>query len=264
MMTPKFAPVGPLLVMRALLNEGPSVVGDYHLLLAHEVLADPTGWRGWVNALRDAHRFAGLKAPLVIMDNSIIELGHDIPMKDIMQATMSIAADVVVLPDIIGEQDATNNILLEYALNGIGQYDEEKLPQHMFVPQGQCLSQYVESIEFASTFEFIDWIGLPRDALEFDVPSRRALIDAVEVIMPYANIHLLGMSNDPLEDVLSCRFSAQVRGIDSAVPIRAGLKGMPICLANGDYGERGNYWEAKGINLQAVTNLQYMREKIAS
>jgi hypothetical protein len=266
-MTVKFAPVGPLGTMNYLLEKGVPVVGDYHLLLAHEVLANQAGWNLWANQVRIAHDRCGLSEPTFIMDTSVIELGMPMTANEILRAARTIRAQVLVLPDIIGDKEATHSQVEDY-FTMLDTVDDEHIPlYHMFVPQGTSLPEYLDSLEWAcQATDLINWIGLPRDALQFDgITSRRTLIDACSVIMPGVPIHLLGMSDNILDDVLSCRHSPVIMGLDSAVPIRAGLKHMQLKLSVNDYGKRGNYWDTivDGSNgILPIVNMQWFREAI--
>lgn len=260
----KFAPVAPLSLMIELCLRGPAVIGDYHLLLAHDVLRHPEGWSSWAANLRADFERSGLEEPTIIMDTSVIELGMPMEPRDVLHAARIVGAQIMVLPDIIGDKYATHACVVEY-FDELGGVDSEHQPlMHMFVPQGTSLPDYLDSLEWASQQSGIDMIGLPRDALQFDgILSRRTLIDACSVIVPAHPIHLLGMSDNVLDDILSCRHSPMVMGIDSAVPIRAGIKAMELKLSVNDYGKRGDYWNAIELGGHLpIINLQWMREAI--
>lgn len=261
----KFAPVAPLAVMQHLSTLGRDVIGDYHLLLAHDVLQNPDGWYQWSADLHSSFNNAGLNAPTLIMDTSVIELGEPMAMDSIISAAEITRSDVVVLPDVIGDPEATIKLVEKFVtemMNCSDHIKHEKLRnfEYMFVPQGTNLQQYVESIEFARDIEIVSWIGLPRDALKYGVKSRRELIDAVEILCPGMVMHLLGMSDNLIDDFLSAKHSAGVVGIDSAVPIRAGIRGLPFCVGDSDYGKREDYWESTKATAQSLANLQYARE----
>lgn len=260
---PRFAPVGPVALMSDMLNWGITVVGDYHLLLAHDVLSNRSLWHKWASNLRYEFGRVSQPDPLLIMDSSVIELGMPLSTKDILKAADIVGAQVIVLPDIIGDEQASYKFLDEYNLL-IGEYDLEKQPKGvMFVPQGTTMAGYVRSLEYASGYDCIDWIGLPRDALKYDVKSRRDLIDITTVLMPTASIHLLGMSDNVADDVLSCRHHPNVAGIDSAVPVRAGLRSIPLKMGRDNYGKREDYWQQIHLNALSIENIQTMRKWLA-
>lgn len=268
MHSPKFAPVAPLPVLRKMTELGRDVVGDYHLLLAHDVLANETSWASWSQDLFTLQRVAGLADPIIIMDSSVIELGEPLDTASVIRAANVVNANVICLPDVIGDSAATKAFIRDFQ-NQMKTCDDAmelhnltKL-EYMFVPQGGRFEEYIDSIEFIADFDFIQWIGLPRDALALGVRSRRDLIDAVNLICPNKKIHLLGFSDNLMDDVLSARHAPNVMGIDSAVPIRAGLNHIRLKLSKGDYGKRGDYWSRGDLTRTALENLRYFRELLS-
>jgi hypothetical protein len=242
-----------------MLQHSAELVGDYHLLLAHDVLENRAGWKDWANALR-----AKVYDPTIIMDSSVIELGMPMAMSDIMEAASIVNADVVVLPDVIGDIDTTHSLCLKFqdqwhATPG----GELQSYEYMFVPQGKDLADYIESIKFMGEHLGIcNWVGLPRDCHELGVKSRRELIDVVNDVMMHRRpkIHLLGISNvDLIDDVLCANYRPNVVGIDSAVPTRAGWMDRWFTVTRTDYGERGNYWKAGTLTERAIKNIEYAR-----
>jgi hypothetical protein len=217
--------------------------------------------------MRNKFKDECLELPYIIMDSSVIELGQPMGMDDILDAAAVVKADCIVLPDIIGDQQGTNKLVEEFAdqvhnLDTKGNCSFSDY-SYMFVPQGKSLPEYTASLEFASQFDFITWVGLPRDALKFDVSSRRQLIDITNVLMPECCIHLLGFSDDLMDDVLSSKYAPNVVGIDSAVPVRAGQRHIELMLSRGDYGKRKDFWDNPGeLTRQAIINCQRFRNFI--
>lgn len=263
----RFAPVGPLSVMWPLLSAGCEAIGNYHLLLAHDVLANPNSWRDWSNALRNMrwHLEGGkIQHPTIIMDSSVIELGKPMPMSKILQAAKIVNADVIVLPDVIGDQATTHALCYDFELAWRGDSSELRKYEYMFVPQGRDLAEYIDSLTFMEThMDCVRWVGLPRDCHEHGIKSRRDLINIVNGFEsrkgPY-KIHLLGMSNhDLIDDVISCHHADNVVGIDSAVPLRAGWLYQEFKLTRTDYGKRGNFWKEAQLNTKILDNISYVR-----
>jgi hypothetical protein len=250
----KFAPVAPLALLNVLTRR--QLIGDYHLLLAHEILADPDGWKTWAGNLREV---LWPMKPTLIMDSSVIELGHPLPTDDIIKAARIIEATVIVLPDIIGDSLATIKYISELETSNAFRQNTYGF-EFMFVPQGRSLREYIASIEFISRRDWVTWIGLPRDALKFDgINSREQLIFPCKVMCPSKKIHLLGFSDDVMDDFMCCAH-AQVFGMDSAVPIRAGQRDIQFQLSNSDYGKRGDYFKETMLKHQTVWNLKYTRQ----
>ncbi len=249
-MTPQFAPVGPLPLLRDLLIRSPSTLGGYHLLLAHDVLNNQTEWAEWSKAMKIAN--GGHHH--VIMDSSVIELGAPVDIEHIVAAAEVVGARTIVLPDIIGDFEATMALIDDAMRN-----EHVNKFRTMLVPQGMTLEQYIQSLEAFRQFNF-DYIGLPRDATRW-MPSRAPLAHLCWIMHPTKEIHLLGMSNESIADdfitAITCR---NIMGIDSAVPVRAGQKNIRFSLARTDYGPRGEYWDSRAATTQAIDNICYVRE----
>lgn len=260
----KFAPVAPLALMNEMLDKGREVIGNYHLLLAHDVLANEDGWSLWAEELRASFASVFGESPTIIMDNSVIELGTPAPMEDIVRAAKIVDADVVVFPDVIGDAKATQQLITSFiaqldSLDSVDYFDAQNW-EYMFVPQGTCLTEYIESMEFAVSTGIISWLGLPRDALKHGCSSRTQLIDAASLVAPHMKIHLLGFSDDLVDDFKSVHYHPNVVGIDSAVPVRAGQNGIEFRLSQSDYGKRGNYWEHSTLSNLAIANIARTRD----
>lgn len=249
-----FAPVAPIWLLEQMAEASPDCIGHYHLLLAHDVLAQQSRFANWADVLRSG--FAGLNQKVtIIMDSSVIELGHPLSIHDCIKAGEVVKAEVVVLPDIIGDHQGTMNYVHE--LEAIV-HDSAQKSEFMFVPQGRTVLEYVASLEAIADKDWIQWIGLPRDALQF-MDSRGTLISACKLICPNKKIHMLGFSNNILDDFWCCR-SQSVFGIDSAVPVRAGLRGVPFRLSVNEYGKRETYWDTRVVlNDLAKENIMQTR-----
>jgi len=70
----RFAPVAPIDLMMKM-NDIPDVIMDYHLLLAHDVVAKPSRYKEGFQAIRAKNSIYG-RTTCVIMDTSVIELGN--------------------------------------------------------------------------------------------------------------------------------------------------------------------------------------------
>jgi hypothetical protein len=247
----RFAPVGPVALMRDMHLYAPSIGGAYHLLLAHDVVENKEEWALW-RAHMDIHQ--GGKDIHIIMDSSVIELGAPVSMDMIIEAADIVRATTIVLPDILGEIEATMDLVND----AIGRQDLVGYDL-MFVPQGKTFEEYVKCLELARGFKF-KYIGLPRDAHNY-LPSRRDLAIMSRAIHPDKYIHLLGMSNSYMyDDFLTVHSCDGIMGIDSAVPVRAGQNDIEFRVHRTDYGPRGNYWGSTQLSVQAYKNIQYVRQ----
>jgi hypothetical protein len=255
----EFAPVAPLEIMRELMRYGNEAIGHYHLLLAHDVLAHQDDWSTWRQEMELLHRSGRIDNPLVIMDSSVIEEGVPRPLAECVAAARIVRANVIVLPDVIGDAASTLNHLAMFEEYHGAHRDDSYIQnvEWMFVPQGKELLEYVDSLEQFERFShMVNWIGLPRDALKYGITSRQQLVDIVSMVYPSHNIHLLGFSDNFLDDMLVARSSLQICGIDSAVPVRAK---RPLSLTTADYGKREDFWESTELLPDALANISKVR-----
>jgi hypothetical protein len=161
-----------------------------------------------------------------------------------------VQANVVVLPDALEDSRGT----LDIACQGLAQWSQTITnAELMFVPQGETLHSWIwcleQFIEYATNECGIEpqWIGIPRNTTGRIVNSRRQLVEIVEMLLPYADIHLLGFSDNLADDMISARHEA-VSSIDSAVPFRSG----PIQLTK-SIPKRGAWWDmAKNQSPDAI------------
>lgn len=244
-----FAPVVPLSIAAALRENG--MLGGYHLLLAHDVLADPDGYKEIYRPFMDG-------TPMdIIMDNSLIELGYPMEMLDVLQAARVVGAKKIVLPDELGELNKT----LEAVWHSIEVWN--KLPleatkgvKPIGVVQGKNLSECLTCIrEYAKLG--IE-ISIPR-VLQKYLGSRTEITMLAHLHYGFQDIHLLGFSDNLIDDVATTRLPG-VKGIDSAVPIRAGYRYVIIDMDNETFdeqvGPRGDYWEVTPKHLNDVQMAQ--------
>lgn len=247
--TSRFAPVAPPMILKRL-KEG-RLLGDYHLLLAHDVAANP-----------DIYRFifaSTMEKMFIIMDNSLIELGHPADDDTMMAAYRAIHPDVTVLPDYLGECDktiqASEEALLRWKNLGISGF--------LAVIQGQTLQEITRFVNHFKTDPNIRMWSVPRVMVKYH-GSRKHIVDLVRALDDGVRrpIHLLGFSDHTQDDIEACKREG-VSGIDSAVPIRMGLAGMAFDSAKLDIGPtppRGNYWECRDINHLVRHNMKVVHE----
>lgn len=264
----KFAPVVPLAVAAELM---PDELGDYHLLLAHDVLNSPQTYR------RTYHPEVLGHETVIIMDNSLIELGEAVPMEKVLEAANIVGAQFLVfsdrLKDLVWTLEATKVDLAAYkhiadVQQQLGSY--RTLPKPMAVVQGSNMVEINYCIYSYKEMGF-EAVAIPRVLTEVAGSRVPIIYRAVELGFKY--IHLLGFSDNFRDDVISASLPG-VMGIDSAVPVRMGLKGIKISMDNYvDPGKRGDYWDNPFQDsytwesmtckmLEVVNNLRRMRNFI--
>lgn len=255
----KFAPVCPVTIaaeLRAWNN-----LGEYHLLLAHDVAANTSQYSTvyahdrWVQGT-------------IIMDNSIIELGDAVDLKMIKLAADTVQANVVVLPDVLLDGQGTVDRITEALPIWRDAFDIGKMSsldklRFMFVPQGNTREEWIRCAQqlarVASNFDS-GWWGIPRNYNQVLGLSRREACEIAYMLQPSWPIHLLGFSNDLADDFLCARLPF-VRGIDSAVPLRLGDDSNPRPIElEMEIEPRGDWWDYATFNNQMITNMRQVSD----
>ena len=255
-----FAPVAPLPLLESLWTEDVTAVGSYHLLLAHDVMKDSKSENDYRNFFgRVRKQYEGDMT--IIMDNSLVELGSAVDMKMAIDAALALSADCVVAPDVMGDGKATIDAFDTFVTTAAWHRCKEAGLGIMAVPQGPDLQTYVRCLELYADYPEVTWVGIPRIAGRPDhLGGRRDLCAIAHAINPSWDMHLLGFSDNVIDDILSVRCGEYpARGIDSAVPVRAGIAGHTFRASRSDYGPRGNYWETTEHNQLTIDNIVEIR-----
>ncbi len=224
-----FAPVVPPQLLLEMKNA--NLFGKYHLLLAHDIVAQKEIYQ---EIFKDRRRGDGI---FVILDNSLIELGYPAPPKTIAEAAEIVKPDCLVLPDELNNMNTT----LELSDEAINEWRGMDLPPFLGVVQGKNIGEYLECAKKFISMG-VDYISVPRIATEI-LGSRKSLIEAIYNSYKIS-MHLLGFSNVRCFDDIAATKCKGVMGIDSAVPIRLAYQGDQLNLKGmQNIGGRGNYWE---------------------
>jgi hypothetical protein len=115
----------------------------------------------------------------------------------------------------------------------------------------------------------VDYVSVPRIFANQNGSRMPVLHELIrrDTYKLFRGIHLLGFSDNILDDVACARMQI-VKGIDSAVPIRAGLKGMDIRNAIHDrewstaLGPRGGFWDTPVEEMRRMVNAQLVWHNI--
>jgi hypothetical protein len=248
----RFAPVAPPQLLRSLKEYGDSVLGFYHLLLAHDVVSRPDDYRNLIP-----------KGSVVIMDNSVIELGSPVSAETMKEAISIVPTDVVVLPDVIGDMKAT----IELSCKTAEQYldvmpNNGTRPVFMAVPQGSTPYEVQDCAEGLAEINNLGMWGVGRYITQ-RFGTRRYMVDFLNHTpwLPRCPIHLLGFS-DNFRDDMDCAGIDNVRGIDSAVPLRMGQGYNTIRPYQTYHTPRGSWWETETGKLvpDTLANIFLVRE----
>lgn len=235
---PHFAPVCPIHIAEAFQTYG--ILGDYHLLLAHDVIKHPDEYR----KVFGERKWDGT----VILDNSVVELKTAVSLDDVLAAAEIVRPTVVVLPDAYENQEAT--ILACDEARKSWKYPLDKLLgmgkwTFMYVPQGLTLPTLIYCAQQFADDPYIGWWGVARNIAN-NIGTRRDAIQLMFQLQPKRRIHMLGFSHNVLDDIMCATiFQNLVDGIDSAVPIRCASLGLPFTPVFRDpLPARGDWWDA--------------------
>ena len=260
----EFAPVCPPELLTELIKS--HVDGHYHLLLAHDICERKAEYARIFGGNRKLS--ASYASNTVILDNSVVELGDAVNVDFIIDAAEVCNPDVIVLPDVYTDGPATVQAVkeaLDTWILPISRTPRGRYIRYMIVPQGKTRDEFIDCAYQLATltenYTEVCWWGIPRNYREQNIGSRQ---DAVKICYTFGQqkfMHLLGFSNDLVDDLFSAR-SPYVRGIDSAVPLRAATQGIEFTMTT-KLGPRGDWWEHPGkVTELTLKNLKNVRKWI--
>lgn len=257
-MKKRFAPVCPIQILEKM---GYFYAGDYHLPLAHDVMKpeNKERYRDWFGKLADDDKF---NQRVVIMDNSVIELGDSVDITWLLEACDVARATHIVLPDSLCNAEETVRLSINayQTLKPMG-----KFPAITVVPQGKTVAEWLWCAEELLRNIPVAMWGIPRN-YERRLGSRYVAAKLLGIIAPIIPIHMLGFSEDLCMDMMNCHHP-NVLGIDSAVPIRMGQAGTELSLTC-EVPPRGDWWETVNdktvIEDKTLLNLEKVRNWINS
>jgi hypothetical protein len=242
----KFAIVAPINVIDELYEV--DALGTTHLLLAHDVVKHPDAYRHYFHPSKMISSSRN-----VILDHSVIELGKAVDNHTMIEAAKIVHPTTVVLPDVLLDMKAT----IDAVNTALGVWEKEPFlqqTQYTLCLQGKNTAEYLNCAYTFSNNTRIGMWGVPRDALKV-MPSRKPLIERLQLITPEKRIHLLGFSDNIMDDI-SCSLMPKVQSIDSAVPLRFQQLLNPLSKVP----PRGDWWDnAPKLNRTTLNNLRRVR-----
>lgn len=249
----KYAPIGPIAILEDLdrYNE----LGDYHVLLAHDVMNNLQRYRALFARYHDC---------FLILDNSVIELGMPLT-NGLIDLAEALHVDCIVLPDVLRDQKATED-LIHIFVDGVGA-EEMKKYDWMLIPQGLIYDGIISCAERMMDYygEFIKYMGIPR-WIANELGSRNEVTRWVSSHMTefgLKGIHMMGMSQNFADDLKCTTYFPGVMGIDSANPLVLGQMMRVIDdQANFEHMDRGNYWQQHSITGTTLYNIRRVRQML--
>lgn len=248
-----YCPVAPAHILKELI---PFREPDYRiLLLTHEVLKNPK-----------EHRAAMAASATVILDNSVVELGTAASLQDVKAAVRALEPSthphlrrlVIALPDVYLDAKKTVESIGDNYPSWGEKLLYEKSVEFMIIPQGQNLHEFTWCAEtLLKIAPAATWIGVPRNLVR-NLGTRRDAIAVCRALSPHKSIHMLGCSDDIIDDVLCARMY-EVDSIDSSVPFRAALSGHELQMSSMRSHDR-EWWDKIQFNPLCVANFDKFRQ----
>ena len=264
MSSTRYSPIAPITLLeqmheREIINTD-YILGNYLLLLAHDVLEHKDRYGNLVDSIRRYYHEAD--DTFIIMDNSLVELGAAMPAEKVIEAAQVVEANCIMTPDALGGFEATKALVAE-------QHSELLTSGFslMKVPQGEGYVELIECVgcldEVLSTSEHKSYWGIPR-WIASNIGSRKTLVYYIDEYFtsPIRNVHLLGMSNDFGDDMASLALR-NVMGIDSANPMVAGINEASFTDGPSHHFPRGDYWTHTKLRPLSLKNVGFMHRRAA-
>lgn len=243
----KYSPIAPIAIMEKLYEH--DLLGNYLLLLAHDVLKHPERYENLILAIPDDL--------FIIMDNSVVELGRPMPFDDVVEAACVVEASCIITPDVLGDFEATQNLIMEH------QKDLETCGfPLMRAPQGNSPEELIKCVDWMrsqlprNTLDEPEYWGIPR-WIANNLGSRIPITQYILLSAEHPKVHLLGMSSWYEDDMRLTTFEG-VMGIDSANPLVLGQNMVDMTQDDWTHLDRGDYWLHTQLLPLAASNVEYM------
>lgn len=265
-----YSPVMPVALWHSLIEYQEQhleeeVLGDYFLLLAHDVLDHP---KEYAEIFADRARVP--KDSFVILDNSVIETGTPFDVEYLLAAANIVHADCIILPDVLENAHATIRVAKKAYETLMLEPGYSNIPL-MGVIQGRDIVEMQWCAMQYASMPFVQYYGCPRWVAN-KIGSRMIFknILGIEHAVKDRVVHMLGMSSDPYDDI-TCASLPGIMGIDSANPIVMGQMGIEFYPYGGNgsihYPRKDSttgfdYWQETQITSTSIRNIKEMRSLI--
>ena len=252
----RYSPIAPIQLLEEMYDR--NILGNYLLLLAHDVLVNAERYENLIIKVREQDEFLedDDDKSFIIMDNSVVELGKALGAEDVIEAACVVEASCIMTPDAMGSYEGTVVLLEDQA---------EELQNSGFplmrVPQGNSYEQVAECINWIHDYlpvgnGEVEYWGIPR-WIANRLDSRVPVASYINMTIPNARIHLLGMSEKYVDDRV-CAGMKGVMGIDSANPVVMGMNGVDMLINPWMHIERRDYWDQTELTPEAILNIENM------
>jgi hypothetical protein len=179
---------------------------SYHLVLAQYVREDPK----YVDFYFERHQ----RGDFIMIDNGAAE-SVQLHVHELVQAARDIKADEIILPDVLGDKDAT----LGATLHDI---TRNAIPARMraVCPQGNSIEEWIECLQIMKDSLEFATVCVPKHLERFEGGRRKVLEWLTDnYYQDFYNIHLLGVWGYPYKEMMALKpYTSVCRGIDTALP----------------------------------------------
>jgi hypothetical protein len=179
-------------------------------------------------AYLETYRHARNRGDYIVMDNGAAE-GQPAPDEAIVQHLSTFSAEEVVLPDVLGNAQATRDAVRSFVAQ---YYSFVRRHKCMAVVQGQDLVQVLDLIAYYNTVGHINTLGLPR---RLAVTMQRAgiridLANLIKSMYPGRfEIHFLGAIPSWICEIkYVAKYAPHVRSLDTSAPFTYAMAGKEV------------------------------------
>jgi hypothetical protein len=200
-----------------------------------------------------------------ILDNGAAE-GELSTVEDLFTCAEVIKADEVVIPDVIGDGLATSMMARRFK----ERYGEQEVSwNYMGVVQGNNYFEFMQCADTLANLGLVKTLAIPKHACQTigRMRARVSLANSIRAEFPDFDIHCLGSDPRYITEVAELAEQGIVRGMDTSMPIFAGLWGFAIRRDNiglahrpDDYfGYEATYEEIEVVENNVKTFLEWAK-----
>lgn len=195
-----------------------------HHVAAQRVLTDPT--------YRDFFRIESELGATIIVDNGVFDLGHALPAAELVRAARAVAADEIILPDVLHDGPATMAASDQAASELLELSDEFRL---CVVVHAADDEQWHRCYEHFVSCSYVGAIAFPAsrrrepsDELSKNRVAATQYLDEHGMVEPRLVYRLLGLGRTGHLELVEQRRHDWIASVDCAAPVILGAMGMAM------------------------------------
>ncbi len=197
------------------------------MCLAHQVLGD--------YSYAEFYRHSAANKSIVIMDNSLWELGNAMDIYDLIHACQLVQPSELIIPDVFRKGPETIESFHSFMDsidggsidNDFDDYDAVPWDRNFVVVHGRNRKEWMETFDYFNEHSKSHTLGLPKVLDDMWTPGGRIgcveFLEATDRINPDKAYHCLGIWSDPIEVLMLSRHK-WIRSLDTALAIHAGMQ----------------------------------------